>query len=131
MIATKGLFASAAFSRDAKFISRLIGPVSPLIDWHRLHIIVPPKCMLIAGAEILSAVMSGMVIILSDWLTKQVELGQITLFLLSGTLFCGHYAITLVILLPRLMGTSVSNLIAVYRQAKGDVLNVQNWALYD
>jgi hypothetical protein len=56
--------------------------------------------------------MSGMVIILSDWLTKQVELGQITMF----------------ILLPRLIGTSVSNLIAVYRQAKGDV---QNWALYD
>jgi hypothetical protein len=61
--------------------------------------------MLIAVAEILSAVMSGMVITLSDWLTKQVELGQITLF----------------ILLPRLMWTSVSNLIAVYRQAKGDV----------
>jgi hypothetical protein len=60
--------------------------------------------MLIAVAEILSAVMSGMVITLSDWLTKQVELGQITLF----------------ILLPRLMWTSVSNLIAVYRQAKGD-----------
>jgi hypothetical protein len=75
--------------------------------------------------------MSGMVITLSDWLTKQVELDQITLFLLSGTLFCGHYAITLVISLPRLMGTSVSNLIAVYREAKGDVLNVQNWTLYD
>ena len=69
-----------------------------------LHIIMPIKCMLIAVAEILSAVMSGMVITLSDWLTKQVELGQITLF----------------ILLPRLMWTSVSNLIAVYRQAKGD-----------
>jgi len=65
---------------------------------------MPIKCMLIAVAEILSAVMSGMVITLSDWLTKQVELGQITLF----------------ILLPRLMWTSVSNLIAVYRQAKGD-----------
>ena len=92
MIATKGLFASAAFSRDAKFISRLIGPVSPLIDWHRLHIIVPPKCMLIAGAEILSAVMSGMVITLTDWLTKQVELGPIMLFLLSGILLCCAYA---------------------------------------
>jgi lipopolysaccharide exporter len=97
-----------------------IGLASTLLIGIALHIIVPLKCMQIAGALLLSAAMSGMAITITDWLTKQLELGQISLFLLSGTLFCGAYAIMLVILLPRLMGTSVSNLISVYRQAKGE-----------
>jgi PST family polysaccharide transporter len=97
-----------------------IGLLSTLIIGIALHIIVPLKCRQIAGALLLSAVMSGMAITLTDWLTKQVELGQITLFLLSGVLFCGAYATMLVILLPRIMGTTVSNLLAEYRQAKGD-----------
>jgi hypothetical protein len=75
--------------------------------------------MQIAGAFLLSAAMSGMAITLADWLTKQVELGQISLFLLSGILFCGAYATMIVILIPRLMGTSVSHLLAEYRQVKG------------
>ena len=97
-----------------------IGLASTLLIGIVLHFVVPLKWMQIAGALILSAVLSGMAITLTDWLTKQVELGQITLFLFSGILFCGAYATLLVILLPRIMGTTVSNLLAEYRQIKGD-----------
>ena len=97
-----------------------IGLASTLLIGIALHIIVPLKTMKIAGVLVLSTAMSGMAITLTDWLTKQVELGQISLFLLSGILFCGAYVSMLVILIPRLMGKSVSNLWAEYRQAKGD-----------
>jgi hypothetical protein len=96
-----------------------IGLASTLLIGIALHLIVPLKFMQIAGAFLLSAAMSGMAITLADWLTKQVELGQISLFLLSGILFCGAYATMIVILIPRLMGTSVSHLLAEYRQVKG------------
>jgi O-antigen/teichoic acid export membrane protein len=96
-----------------------IGLASTLLIGIALHLIVPLKFMQIAGALLLSAAMSGMAITLADWLTKQVELGQISLFLLSGILFCGAYATMIVILIPRLMGTSVSHLLAEYRQVKG------------
>lgn len=95
-----------------------IGMASTLLIGIALHIIVPLKCMQVAGALLLSAAMSGMAITLTNWLTKQVELGQISLFLLSGILFCGAYAIMIVILIPRLMGTSASHLLAEYRQVK-------------
>jgi O-antigen/teichoic acid export membrane protein len=97
-----------------------IGMASTLLIGIALHIIVPLKCMQITGALLLSAAMSGMAITLTDWLTKQVELGQISLFLLSGILFCVAYAIMIVILIPRLMGTSASLLLAEYRQVKDD-----------
>jgi O-antigen/teichoic acid export membrane protein len=97
-----------------------IGLASTILIGIALHIIVPLKCMQIAGALLLSAVMSGMAITLTDWLTKQVELGQISLFLLSGILFCVAYAIMIVILIPRLMGTSASHLLAEYLRVKDD-----------
>jgi O-antigen/teichoic acid export membrane protein len=97
-----------------------IGLASTLLIGIALHTIVPLKCMQIAGALLLAAAMSGMAITLTDWLTKQVELGQISLFLLSGILFCVAYAIMIVILIPRLMGTSASHLLAEYRQVKDD-----------
>ena len=99
----------------------LIGLASTLLIAIALHIIVPLKFMQIGGALILSAGVSGISIALTDWLTKQVELGQITLFLLSGILFCGAYASMVTALLPRFMGTSARNILAEYRQAKGDV----------
>jgi O-antigen/teichoic acid export membrane protein len=98
-----------------------IGLALTLLIGIALHLIVPLKFMQIAGALLLAAAMSGMAITLADWLTKQVELGQISLFLFSGILFCGAYAIMLVILLPKLMGTTVSDLLTEYRQAKSDV----------
>ena len=99
----------------------LIGLASTLLIAIALHIIVPLKFMQIGGALILSAGVSGISIALTDWLTKQVELGQITLFLLSGILFCGAYASMVTALLPRFMGTSARNILAEYRQTKGDV----------
>ena len=99
----------------------LIGLASTLLIAIALHIIVPLKFMQIGGALILSAGVSGISIALTDWLTKQVELGQITLFLLSGILFCGAYASMTTALLPRFMGTSARNILAEYRQTKGDV----------
>ena len=99
----------------------LIGLASTLLIAIALHIIVPLKFMQIGGALILSAGVSGISIALTDWLTKQVELGQITLFLLSGILFCGAYASMITALLPRFMGTSARNILAEYRQTKGDV----------
>jgi PST family polysaccharide transporter len=98
-----------------------IGLASTLLIGIALHIIVPLKYMQIVGALIVSAAMSGLAITMTDWLIKQVELGQITLFLLSGILFCSVYTAMLVIFLSRFMGVTVSNLIAEYRQTKGDV----------
>ena len=95
-----------------------IGLASTLLIGIALHMIVPLKFMQIGGALILSAGMSGIAIAITDGLTKQLELGQITLFLLSGILFCGAYATMLVILVPPLMSTSVSKILADYRQAK-------------
>ncbi|WP_339722071.1 oligosaccharide flippase family protein [uncultured Paraglaciecola sp.] len=97
-----------------------IGVVSTLVIGIALHVIVPLKWMQIAGALILAVALSAIAITLTDWLTTQVELGKITLFLLTGVLFCGAYASMLVILVPRIMGTTVSNLLAEYRQVKGD-----------
>ncbi|MEP1446555.1 MAG: oligosaccharide flippase family protein [Paraglaciecola sp.] len=95
-----------------------IGVVSTLVIGIALHIIVPLKCLQIAGALILSGAMSGMAITLTGWFTKQVALGQFSSFLFSGVLFCSAYATLLVILLPRIMGTTVRNLLAEYRQTK-------------
>lgn len=95
-----------------------IGLASTLLIGIALHMMVPLRFMQIAGALILAVAMSAIAITMTDWLTKQAALGQITLFLLSGVLFCGAYVIMLVILLPRIMGTTVSNLLAEYRQAK-------------
>jgi lipopolysaccharide exporter len=83
-------------------------------------IVVPLKCIRIVGALILSAVMPSISIVFTEWLTTQTELGQISLFLLSGTLFCCDYAIVIFMVLPRLMGTTVGNLLANYRQTKGN-----------
>jgi PST family polysaccharide transporter len=98
-----------------------IGVGSTLLIGIVLHRMVPLNFMQISGALILSAAMSGVAITMTDWLTKQIELGQITLFLLSGILFCGAYSSMLVILLPRLMGTTISSLLTEYRQAKNDL----------
>jgi lipopolysaccharide exporter len=98
-----------------------IGLTSTLLIAIVLHIVVPLKCIQIVGALILSAVMSGISIVFTEWLTTQTELGQISLFLLSGTLFCCAYAIMIITVLPRLMGTTVGNLLANYRQTKGNV----------
>ncbi|MBU3004317.1 oligosaccharide flippase family protein [Paraglaciecola arctica] len=96
-----------------------IGVISTLVIGIGLHMIVPLKWMQIAGALILAVALSAIAITLIDWLTTQVELGKITLFLLSGVLFCGAYATMLIILVPRIMGTTVSKLLADYRQVKG------------
>jgi O-antigen/teichoic acid export membrane protein len=97
-----------------------IGLASTFMIGIALHIIVPLKCTQIAGALILASALSAIAITTTDWVTMQIELGQITLFLLSGILFCGAYATLLTILLPRLIGTSVRNLLAEYRQVKDD-----------
>jgi O-antigen/teichoic acid export membrane protein len=98
-----------------------IGVGSTLLIGIVLHKMVPLDFMQISGALILSVAMSGVAITMTGWLTKQIELGQITLFLLSGILFCGAYSSMLVILLPRFMGTTISSLLAEYRQAKNDL----------
>lgn len=98
-----------------------IGLVSTFIIGIVLHRFVPLRLMQVAGALLLSTGLSGLCIGLTDWLTSQVELGQITLLLLSGILFCGSYACLIVVILPKLMGTSLSNILAEYRHAKGDV----------
>jgi lipopolysaccharide exporter len=95
-----------------------IGLASTLLIGIALHIIVPLKYMQIVGALMLSAGISGIAIGLTHYLTIQVESGNITLFLLSGIIFCGTYASMVVFLLPRLMGTSLNNMLAEYRQAK-------------
>lgn len=97
-----------------------IGLASTVLIGIALHLIVPLKYIQIGGALILSAGISSISIALTDWITKQIELGQITLFLLSGVLFCGAYITMIVFLLPRLMGTSVSHLLSEYRHVKGD-----------
>jgi O-antigen/teichoic acid export membrane protein len=97
-----------------------IGLVSTLLIGIALHSVVPLKCMQIVGALLLSAIISGVSIALTDWLIRQLELGQITLFLLSGLLFCGAYVSTIIMLLPGLTGTTLGNLLADYRQTKGD-----------
>lgn len=97
-----------------------IGVALTILIGVALHQIVPLKCIQIAGALVFSTVISGVAIYIADWLTKQIELGQIMLFLFSGSLFCGVYATLVVILLPRLLGTTVSDLLTEYRQAKGD-----------
>ena len=99
----------------------LIGLASTLLIAIALHTIVPLKFMQIGGALVLSASMTGIAIVLTDWLTKQVELGQITLFLLSGSLFCGAYASMAIFLFPRLMGTSLQDILAEYRQTNDDM----------
>ena len=76
--------------------------------------------MQIGGVLILSAVLSTMAIVIANWLSQLVELGPIFVLLLSGTVFCLVYAGLMLIMLPRLIGTSVRNLLAEYRQVKDD-----------
>jgi hypothetical protein len=81
---------------------------------------VPLNFMQIGGALILSAVLSTMAIAIANWLSQLVELGPIFVFLLSGTVFCLVYAGLMLIMLPRLISTSVRNILAEYRQVKND-----------
>lgn len=97
-----------------------IGLLSTLLIGIALHSVVPLKCMQIVGALLLSAIISGVSIALTDWLIRQLELGQIMLFLSSGLLFCGAYVSMIITLLPGLTGTTLGNLLADYRQTKGD-----------
>ena len=97
-----------------------IGVGSTLLIGIVLHRMVPLNFMQIGGALILSAVLSTMAIAIANWLSQLVELGPIFVFLLSGTVFCLVYAGLILIILPRLIGTSVSNLLAEYRQLKDD-----------
>jgi hypothetical protein len=97
-----------------------IGLASTVLIGIVLHRIVPLNFMRIGGALMLSAALSGMAIAIANWLVQQVELGPIFAFLLSGTVFCLVYTGLMLIMLPRLMATSVGNLLAEYRQVKGD-----------
>ena len=99
----------------------LIGLAATLMIAIALHTLVPLKFMHIGGALLLAAAMSGVSIALADWLTSQVELGPIAVFLLSGIVFCGAYAGLIVVLLPRLLGTTVTTMLAQYRQTTDDV----------
>jgi O-antigen/teichoic acid export membrane protein len=97
-----------------------IGLGSTLLIGIVLHRIVPLNFIQIGGVLILSAALSAMAIAIANWLSQLVELGPISVFLLSGTVFCLVYAGLLLIILPWLIGTSVRNLLAEYRQVKGD-----------
>jgi PST family polysaccharide transporter len=97
-----------------------IGVGSTLLIGIVLHTMVPLNFMQIGGALILSATLSAMAITITNWLTQLVALGPIFAFLLSGTVFCLVYAGLMLIMLPRLMGNSVGNLLAEYSQVKGD-----------
>jgi PST family polysaccharide transporter len=97
-----------------------IGVGSTLLIGIVLHRVVPLNFMQIGGALILSAALSIMAIAIANWLSLLVELGQIFVFLLSGTVFCLVYAGLMLIMLPRLMGTTVKKLLAEYRQVKDD-----------
>lgn len=97
-----------------------IGVGSTLLIGIVLHRMVPLNFMQIGGALILSAVLSTMAIAIANCLSQLVELGPIFVFLLSGTVFCLVYAGLMLIMLPRLIGTRVRNLLAEYRQVKDD-----------
>jgi hypothetical protein len=97
-----------------------LGVGSTLLIGIVLHRIVPLNFIQIGGVLILSAALSAIAIAIANWLSQLVELGPISVFLLSGTVFCLVYAGLLLIILPWLIGTSVRNLLAEYRQIKGD-----------
>jgi hypothetical protein len=102
----------------------LIGLGSTFLIGIVLHRVVPLNFVQIAGALILSIGLSTLAIVIVDWLIRQVELGHIFGFLFSGTIFCVAYVGLMFILLPKLMGRSVSDLLAEYRQVKDGQLNI-------
>jgi O-antigen/teichoic acid export membrane protein len=96
----------------------LIGLASTLLIGMLLHRFVPLNVKHIAGALILSAGLSAIAIAIAHWLTQQMPLGQILQFLISGTVFCAAYASLMLMLLPKVMGRSVGEIIAEYRVIK-------------
>ncbi|MFT2090384.1 oligosaccharide flippase family protein [Paraglaciecola sp. 2405UD69-4] len=92
-----------------------IGIISTLLITITLHNLVPLKLMQVGGALLLSASLSATSLFLSDWLTMKLELGHIMMFLVSGGVFCTLYAVIMVALLPKLMGTTAKSILAEFR----------------
>lgn len=97
-----------------------IGLLSTLVIGVALHLLVPLKFLQIAGALIIASAMSGTALALTHWVTEQIALGQIMLFLTTGLVFCSAYGVMSAVLLPKVMRTTLKAILLDYRQTKDD-----------
>ncbi|MEP0355623.1 oligosaccharide flippase family protein [Paraglaciecola sp.] len=93
----------------------LIGLTLTLLIAMILHSFVPLKFIQVGITLVVSGGISGISLALSHWVTMQIEIGQVMMLLVSGSIFCATYTVVTVIFLPRLMGTTLGSLIEEYR----------------